>query len=449
VTELRPVGERVRGGQARAPMRRPIEGTFVRLEPVDPERHVGALFDATHGTQDGDAVWTYLGYGPFADREAMDRWFASLVPSSDPLFFTVVDRATDVPQGVLSYLNIDRPMRHVEIGHIWYVPAAQRTRANTEATYLLLREAFDVLGNRRVEWKCDALNARSRAAADRLGFSFEGIFRRHMVVKGRNRDTAWFAMLDDEWPDVRSNINAWLQADPGSVSLRALTTASRYERDVRALAQESEQVEAVLRSLDDADLTKPTRCDAWDVHGLIGHLIRDVDRILAYLPEPAPSEPDKDAVSYYRAYDPVAVAPQVARSAVETADRFGTLAELAQGFATTWRAAVEGARAAGPDRVLATRRGGPALRMDDYVPTRVLEMTVHGLDLADALGRAPWTTADAAAITRRILQGLLGAEPPLDWDDPTFFDKGTGRAPLSRQDRAALRGSAGRFPLLA
>ena len=151
----------------------------------------------------------------------------------------------------------------------------------------------------------------------------------------------------------------------------------------------------MLRSLDDADLTKPTRCDAWDVRGLIGHLIRDVDRILAYLPEPAPSDPDRDEVSYFRSYDPVAGAPQVARSAVETAERFATSAALIEGFATTWRAAVEAARTAGPDRVIATR-WGPGLRMDDYVPTRVLEMTVHGLDLADALGRAPWTTADAA-----------------------------------------------------
>jgi uncharacterized protein (TIGR03083 family) len=447
LSQRRPVGEPVPGGRARAPMRRPIEGTFVLLEPVDPARHAGPLFDATHGSEAGDAVWTYLGYGPFADRETMDRWFASLVPSSDPLFFTVVDRASGAPQGVVSYLNIDRPMRHVEIGHIWYSPAAQRTRANTEATYLLLREAFDELGDRRVEWKCDALNARSRTAAERLGFSFEGVFRRHMIVKGRNRDTAWFAMLDDEWADARSNFKAWLQAEPGSVSLRALTTASRYERGVRALVQESEQVEAVLRSLDDADLTRSTRCDAWDVRGLTGHLIRDVDRILAYLAEPAPSDPDKDEVSYWF-NDPVVDAAGVAQSATETADRYGTLAALVEGFATTWRAAVEAARAAGPDRVIVTRWGA-ALRMDDYIPTRVLEMTVHGLDLADALGRAAWTTAHAASITRGILRALLGTEPPLDWDDRTFFDKGTGRTPLSGEDRAALQGSVGRFPLLA
>jgi RimJ/RimL family protein N-acetyltransferase len=216
VSAAGPLGEPVTGGPAGAPMRRPVEGTFVRLEPVDPTRHLDGLFDATNGTQEGDAVWTYLGYGPFPDRETMDRWLSSLVPSSDPLFFTVVDRATEKPVGVVSYLNIDRPMRHVEIGHVWYVPAAQRTRANTESTYLLLREAFEGLGNRRVEWKCDALNARSRAAAERMGFTFEGVFRRHMIVKGRNRDTAWFSVIDAEWPGVRSALERWLASEPGA-----------------------------------------------------------------------------------------------------------------------------------------------------------------------------------------------------------------------------------------
>ena len=112
--------------------------------------------------------------------------------------------------------------RRIEIGHIWYVPAAQRTRANTEVAYLLLRRAFEELGYRRVEWKCDASNARSRTAAERLGFTFEGIFRQHMIVKGRNRDTAWFSMLDAEWPRVRRAMETWFEAEPGTVSLRTL-----------------------------------------------------------------------------------------------------------------------------------------------------------------------------------------------------------------------------------
>jgi RimJ/RimL family protein N-acetyltransferase len=151
-------------------------------------------------------------YGPFADAEAMGAWLASVAPSEDPRFLAVV--APGGPVGMVSFLNVDPTMRRIELGHIWYAPGAQRTEANTEATYLMLHESFDELGHRRVEWKCDALNARSRAAALRLGFTFEGTFRQHMVVKGRNRDTAWFSMLDGEWPAARSAFERWLSADP-------------------------------------------------------------------------------------------------------------------------------------------------------------------------------------------------------------------------------------------
>jgi RimJ/RimL family protein N-acetyltransferase len=161
-------------------------------------------------------------YGPFADVEAMRAWLVSIATSEDPLFFAVVDLERDTPVGMASFLNVDAAMRRVELGHIWYGPAAQRTRANTEAAALMLAHAFGDLGYRRVEWKCDALNERSRTAALRLGFTFEGIFRRHMIVKGRNRDTAWFSMLDTEWPNVRDAIGRWLDAAPGSVSLAEL-----------------------------------------------------------------------------------------------------------------------------------------------------------------------------------------------------------------------------------
>ena len=124
-------------------------------------------------------------------------------------------------------MSVDPAMRHLELGNIWYAPRAQRTRANTESVYLMLREAFEMLGNRRVEWKCDALNARSRAAAERLGFTFEGIFRQHMIIKGRNRDTAWYSMLDHEWPAVRANIERWLDAQDPPPSLRELNAALR------------------------------------------------------------------------------------------------------------------------------------------------------------------------------------------------------------------------------
>lgn len=219
-----------------------------------------------------------------------------------------------------------------------------------------------------------------------------------------------------------------------------------------ALAAESEQAEAAMRSLGEADLIRPTRCEAWDVRGLIGHLIRDVDRIVAYLaaspPDRAPSPDDIDAVAYFRAFDPVQAAPGVAQRSRETAAAYATHEALVEGFAQTWRHAVDAATAAGPERIV-TVAWGHTMRLADYVPTRVLEMTVHGLDLADALGVQPWTTPGAAEVTRALLVGLLEREPPAGWDDTMFFDKGTGRAPLSASDRGELGAAAGRFPLLA
>jgi RimJ/RimL family protein N-acetyltransferase len=202
-----------------------MQGRFVRLVPVSPD-HAGALFAAAHGDPVAEALWTYLPYGPFADEDEMRAWLERIAESDDPRFFTVIDLASERPVGVVSYLNIVAPDRRIELGHIWYVPAAQRGRANTETAYLLMRRAFDELGYRRVEWKCDARNARSRAAAERLGFAFEGVFRQHMIVKGHNRDTAWFSITDAEWPARREAIETWLAADdPGSVSLRELTAA--------------------------------------------------------------------------------------------------------------------------------------------------------------------------------------------------------------------------------
>lgn len=219
-----PIGEAVEAGEATRPGRRRLEGRHVALEPVDPDAHATALWRAAHdGSEEAARLWTYMPYGPFADEAEMRRWIGSLVASQDPLFLTVV--GGDGPSGMVSFLNTDTQMRRIELGHIWHAPAAQRTEANTEATYLMLRESFDRLGYRRVEWKCDALNERSRAAALRLGFVFEGVFRQHMIVKGRNRDTAWFAMLDAEWPAARSAFERWLAADPAErpslASLRA------------------------------------------------------------------------------------------------------------------------------------------------------------------------------------------------------------------------------------
>ena len=205
----RPVGEQVAALEVAGPSREPLRGRFVTLEPIDPDRHVAGLFDAGHGSAAADALWTYLPYGPFANLDAMRTWLRALPGSDDPLFFAVVRDGS--PVGMTSFLNVDTAMRRLELGHIWFGPAAQRTEANTEAAFLMLDRTF-VAGYRRVEWKCDALNARSRAAAERLGFTFEGVFRRHMIVKGRNRDTAWFSIVEEEWPLVRARLAAWLDA---------------------------------------------------------------------------------------------------------------------------------------------------------------------------------------------------------------------------------------------
>ncbi|MGH2634654.1 MAG: GNAT family N-acetyltransferase [Actinomycetota bacterium] len=207
------MGAPVGGGPARPPERRRLEGRYVALDPVDPDAHGHALWRAAHdGSDEAARLWAYLSYGPFGDEAEMRSWIASIAPSDDPLFLAVV--GPHGPAGMASFLNVDLDARRLELGHIWHTPAAQRSEANTEATYLMLRESFERLGHRRVEWKCDALNDRSRAAALRLGFTFEGVFRQHMIVKGRNRDTAWFSMLDGEWPSARSAFERWLAADP-------------------------------------------------------------------------------------------------------------------------------------------------------------------------------------------------------------------------------------------
>lgn len=211
-------------GRARMdqPTRHALQGTAVTLRPLAPADDLAALYTASHGDPETESLWTWMPYGPFANRDAMGAWLEDCAASGDPAFRTVVDRASGRPIGMVSCLNIEPDHRRLELGHIWYAPSAQRTRANTEAIRLLLGEAFDRLGCRRVEWKCDALNTRSRAAALRLGFRFEGVFRQHMIVKGRNRDTAWFALMDRDWPAVRDHMERWLAADGSGLSLTTL-----------------------------------------------------------------------------------------------------------------------------------------------------------------------------------------------------------------------------------
>ena len=211
-----PVGEPVDGIDARPPSREPLEGRFVALEPLEP-RHADRLWRAAHdGTPEAKRMWMYMPYGPFASIPEMRSWMEGLAGSTDPMFFTVLASQERMPIGMASYLNVDTAMRHIELGHIWFAPRTQRSEANTETAYLMMREAFERLGYRRVEWKCDALNARSRDAALRLGFTFEGVVRRHMIVKGRNRDTAWFSVTDAEWPGVRSALERWLASEPAA-----------------------------------------------------------------------------------------------------------------------------------------------------------------------------------------------------------------------------------------
>jgi RimJ/RimL family protein N-acetyltransferase len=218
-----PVGDPVAGDPARVPGRDRRDGRFVSIEPIDAARDAEALYRRSHdGSPEAERMWTYLAYGPFASASDMRAWLEALEPSNDPLFLTVSDAGG--PAGVVSCMSIEPAMRRIEIGHIWYAPDAQRSEANTEVVFLLLREAFEDLGYRRVEWKCDSRNERSRAAALRLGFTFEGVFRKHMIIKGRNRDTAWFSMTDDEWPSARVAFERWLAAPsdarPSLASLR-------------------------------------------------------------------------------------------------------------------------------------------------------------------------------------------------------------------------------------
>ena len=228
-----PIGPALPGWTARPrPPRTPMEGRTVRLVPLDPQGHGDQLWEAFSSDASG-RMWTYLPVGPYADRSAFDADLVKNAESEDPLFFTVIDRGTGKAVGFATYLRIDPPVGVIEVGFISFSPLLQRTTASTETMYLMMARVFDELGYRRYEWKCDALNAPSRAAAARLGFGFEGIFRQATIYKGRNRDTAWFSILDSEWPAIKRGFQAWLEpanftGDGGQKrSLSALIAAER------------------------------------------------------------------------------------------------------------------------------------------------------------------------------------------------------------------------------
>lgn len=208
-----PIGPRVEGPQARRPARTTLPGRVVTLAPLDPPAHGDALYEGIGG-QAGERLWQYLFEGPFADRTAFDFHLQRIAASEDPLFSAILDNASGRAVGYASYMRIEPVHRVIEVGSILYTPRLQRTTLATEAMYLMARHVFEDLGYRRYEWKCNVLNAPSRRAALRFGFKFEGIFRQHMIVKGRNRDTAWFSMLDSEWPVRRANFERWL--DPSN-----------------------------------------------------------------------------------------------------------------------------------------------------------------------------------------------------------------------------------------
>jgi len=209
---LQPVGDLVAPHPAARPGRTILRGRAVTLVPLDAETHADALFDASSG-RDNDRLWTYLFDGPYDDRATFKANIAAKAHSEDPLFFAVLDNSSGRAVGYQTFLRIEPAHGVIEIGNILYSPAFQKTIGATEAQYLFARYVFDDLGYRRYEWKCNALNAPSRRAARRLGFSFEGVFRQHMIVKGRNRDTAWYSILDREWPVQRTAYERWLAPD--------------------------------------------------------------------------------------------------------------------------------------------------------------------------------------------------------------------------------------------
>jgi len=204
-----PVGPVVDAAPAQKPGAAVLEGRFGRLERLDPARHAADLWRAFGAD---DRLWTYMFYGPFADAGAFSNFVEQIAALKEQIYYAVVDRDGRAA-GWAALMEMRPQARVIEVGSIVYAPALQRAALATEAQYLLARYIFETLGYRRYEWKCDALNAASRRAALRFGFTFEGIFRQHMIIKGRSRDTAWFAMLDSEWPRARAAFECWLQPE--------------------------------------------------------------------------------------------------------------------------------------------------------------------------------------------------------------------------------------------
>ena len=204
------LGERLPGWEAAVmPQRETLEGRVARLEPLSADAHAARLFDAYKGH---DALWDYMGYGPFGTPQAYYLWAKEHEAVDDLRLHALIDKDRGICGSVMGFLRMEPAKGSIEIGHICHSPPLQHSLAATEAIWLMLDWVFKS-GYRRCEWKCDALNLGSRRAAQRLGFNFEGIFRQHLVIKGRNRDTSWFAIIDKEWPALSDALRQWLSPD--------------------------------------------------------------------------------------------------------------------------------------------------------------------------------------------------------------------------------------------
>src|SRR6202034_3945031 len=221
-----PIGPLVDAHPAKRPERITLQGRWITLAPLAAEKHAEALYEGSNGDAARESVWTYLFDGPYRSRDDFRSNIELKARSADPLFFAVVDNSSERAVGYQTLMRVDPANRLMEVGNIMYTPAMQRTAGATEAQYLFARFVFDELGYRRYEWKCNDLNAPSKRAARRFGFSFEGVFRQHMIVKGRNRDTAWFAMLDGEWPARKAAYACWLKPDNFDEKVRQKTGLS-------------------------------------------------------------------------------------------------------------------------------------------------------------------------------------------------------------------------------
>jgi RimJ/RimL family protein N-acetyltransferase len=230
--EIASIGAQVDAKQAKRPQRTTLNGRVITILPLNSLAHADALFDGTRG-EENEFLWLYLFEGPFATRAAFDSHLQKKASSEDPLFFAILDKSSGDAVGHAAYMRIEPAHRVIEVGSILFTARLQRTIGATEAMYLMAGHVFEDLGYRRYEWKCNALNAPSRSAALRLGFTFEGIFRQHMIIKGRNRDTAWFSMLDSEWPRRKAAFEQWLNPSNFDANGRQKVSLSALNRESR------------------------------------------------------------------------------------------------------------------------------------------------------------------------------------------------------------------------